>query len=97
MTIKTKNIEKVKVSQPRKSDDSPVIPDSLPLLPLRDIVIFPNMVVPILVAREASVEALQAALIQDRYIFLVLQKNPEIEIPEEGDLNKEYPEWICDI
>ena len=88
MTVKTNNIEKVKVSQPQKPDDSPVIPDSLPLLPLRDIVIFPNMVVPILVAREASVEALQAALIQDRYIFLILQKDPETEIPEEGDLHK---------
>ncbi len=69
-----------------KPDDISALPDNLPLLPLRDIVLYPNMVVPILVAREASVEALQTALVKDRYIFLVLQKDPEVEIPGEDDL-----------
>jgi ATP-dependent Lon protease len=63
-----------------------VVPPSLPLLPLRDVILFPNMVVPILVAREASVEALQAALVHDRLLFLVLQKEPETEAPAEDDL-----------
>ena len=61
MTIKTDERETTSLPQSQTPDDSPVIPDTLPLLPLRDIVIFPNMVVPILVARESSVEALQAA------------------------------------
>ncbi|MFC1511647.1 endopeptidase La [Candidatus Latescibacterota bacterium] len=64
------------------------VPAQLPLLPLRDVILFPNMVVPILVAREASVEALQAALVHDRLLFLVLQRQPETEIPEEDKL---YP------
>jgi ATP-dependent Lon protease len=89
MTEKNK-IKKVKKtsSKPPVADDSIEIPKTLPLLPLRDIVIFPNMVVPIMVAREASVEALQAALIQERYIFLVLQKNPDTEYPKKSELHK---------
>ena len=86
MTVNIDDRKKIIISQNQKSDEIPIIPENLPLLPLRDVVLFPNMVVPILVAREASVEALQAALVLDRYIFLVLQKNPEVEIPGEEDL-----------
>ncbi len=86
MTVKIDDRKKTKISQDQESDEIPAIPENLPLLPLRDVVLFPNMVVPILVAREASIEALQAALVLDRYIFLVLQKNPEVEIPGEEDL-----------
>ncbi len=57
------------------------IPETLPLLPVRDIVIFPYMVVPILVIRDTSIAALQWALMHDRFIFLVLQKNPETDNP----------------
>jgi len=85
MTVNTDDRKKV-ILQDRKSDEIPAIPENLPLLPLRDVVLFPNMVVPILVAREASVEALQSSLVLDRYIFLVLQKNPEVEIPGKEDL-----------
>ncbi|MFC1538237.1 endopeptidase La [Candidatus Latescibacterota bacterium] len=85
---KIAKMTKKSTSKIRNSDDIGDIPGTLPLLPLRDIVIFPNMVIPIMVAREASVEALQAALIQDRYIFLVLQKNPDIEYPKKNDLHK---------
>jgi len=87
MPIDIDDIKKKNVPEDNKSEDISAIPENLPLLPLRDIVLFPNMVVPILVAREASVEALQTALVNDRYIFLVLQKDPEVEIPGEEDLH----------
>ncbi len=63
-----------------------VLPEEMPLLPLRDIVVFPYMVVPILVIRDTSVGALQAALVHDRYIFLVLQRNPDVDSPQIEDL-----------
>ena len=74
------------VTREAKPEESPIIPTEMPLLPLRDIVLFPNMVVPILVAREASVEALQAALVHDRFLYHVLQKDPAVEVPEKDDL-----------
>ena len=57
-----------------------------PLLPLRDIVIFPSMVVPLFVGREKSIKALQEAMKLDKAIVLVTQKNSEIDDPEEKDL-----------
>ena len=67
--------------------DEQVYPDSLPLLPLRDVVLFPDMIIPILVVRESSVEALQEALMQDKYLFLVLQKDSEADFPERDDVH----------
>ena len=57
-----------------------------PLLPLRDIVIFPSMVVPLFVGREKSIKALQEVMKSDKSIVLVTQKNSEIDDPEEKDL-----------
>ncbi len=57
-----------------------------PLLPLRDIVIFPSMVVPLFVGREKSIKALQEVMKSDKSIVLVTQKNSEIDDPEGGDL-----------
>jgi len=57
-----------------------------PLLPLRDIVIFPSMVVPLFVGREKSIKALQEVMKTDKSIVLVTQKNSEIDDPEEKDL-----------
>ena len=57
-----------------------------PLLPLRDIVIFPTMVVPLFVGREKSIQALQEVMKTDKSIVLVSQKNPEIDDPEDKDL-----------
>ncbi len=57
-----------------------------PLLPLRDIVIFPSMVVPLFVGREKSIKALQEAMKSDKSIVLVTQKNSEIDDPNEKDL-----------
>ena len=57
-----------------------------PLLPLRDIVIFPSMVVPLFVGREKSIKALQEVMKSDKSIVLVTQKNSEIDDPVNKDL-----------
>ena len=57
-----------------------------PLLPLRDIVIFPTMVVPLFVGREKSIRALQEVMKSDKSIVLVTQKNSEIDDPSNKDL-----------
>jgi ATP-dependent Lon protease len=57
-----------------------------PLLPLRDIVIFPSMVVPLFVGREKSIKALQEVMKTDKSIVLVTQKNSEIDDPNSKDL-----------
>ncbi len=59
---------------------------SKPLLPLRDIVIFPSMVVPLFVGREKSIKALQEVMKTDKSIVLVTQKNSEIDDPSSKDL-----------
>ena len=63
----------------------PVI-NSKPLLPLRDIVVFPSMVVPLFVGREKSIKALQEVMKTDKSIVLVSQKNSEIDEPENKDI-----------
>ena len=57
-----------------------------PLLPLRDIVIFPSMVVPLFVGREKSIKALQEVMKSDKSIVLVTQKNSEVDDPKAQDL-----------
>ena len=57
-----------------------------PLLPLRDIVVFPSMVVPLFVGREKSIKALQEVMKTDKSIVLVSQKNSEIDEPQNKDL-----------
>ncbi|HET7592655.1 MAG TPA: endopeptidase La [Rhodanobacteraceae bacterium] len=59
----------------------------LPVLPLRDVVVYPHMVIPLFVGREKSMKALEAAMEGDRRILLVAQKQPEIDDPGEDDLN----------
>src|SRR5512145_2510787 len=67
-------------------EGGPDIPEVLPLLPVRDIVIFPYMTLPLFVGREGSVAAVDEALARDRYIFLATQKDASVEDPTEGDL-----------
>jgi ATP-dependent Lon protease len=57
-----------------------------PLLPLRDIVMFPSMVIPLFVGREKSIRALQEVMKSDKSIVLVTQKNSEVDDPESKDL-----------
>ena len=58
----------------------------LPLLPLRDIVVFPNMVVPLFVGRDKSIAALNEVMKTDKNIILVTQKNSEVDDPEKNDV-----------
>ena len=60
--------------------------NSKPLLPLRDIVIFPSMVVPLFVGREKSIKALQEVMKTDKSIILVAQKNSEVDDPSIKDM-----------
>ena len=58
----------------------------LPLLPVRDVVIFPNAIVPISLKREKSVAALERSLNFDKRVFLVMQKNKDVNGPSKEDL-----------
>ena len=58
-----------------------VLPDELPLLPVRDVVVFPFMIMPLFVGRETSIKAVDEALAGDRLIFLVTQKDLREENP----------------
>jgi len=73
-------------SPEEEKEGGPEIPEVLPLLPVRDIVIFPYMTLPLFVGREGSVAAVDEALARDRYIFLATQRDPSVEDPKEGDL-----------
>lgn len=67
--------------------DSPAgDPIILPLLPLRDVVVYPHMVIPLFVGREKSIAALQAAMDDGKKILLVAQRNASDDDPEQGDL-----------
>ena len=59
---------------------------SLPLLPLRDIVVFPSMVIPLFVGRDKSISALNEVMKKDKKIILVTQKNSEIDDPKKNDV-----------
>jgi len=54
---------------------------TLPVLPLRDIVVFPHMIVPLFVGREKSVKALEAVMRDDKSILLASQKDPSEDEP----------------
>lgn len=62
--------------------------ESLAVLPLRDIVVFPHMIVPLFVGREKSVRALEKVMHEDKRILLVTQKSPAEDNPSESDLYK---------
>jgi ATP-dependent Lon protease len=61
-------------------------PATLPLLPLRDIVVFPHMVVPLFVGREKSIAAIEQAMAADKQIVLVTQRRAAIDDPQPEDL-----------
>ncbi|TQF85723.1 endopeptidase La [Elioraea sp. Yellowstone] len=64
----------------------PVAADTLPVLPLRDIVVFPHMIVPLFVGRDKSVRALEAVMKDDKQILLVTQKNAAQDDPGVDDI-----------
>ena len=69
-----------------ESGDEVLIAEELPLLPVRDVVIFTNMILPLFVGRDASVAAVEAALKNDRLILIATQKDQSIDEPAPEDL-----------
>jgi len=59
-----------------------------PVLPLRDVVVYPHMVIPLFVGREKSIQALDAAMSKDKQILLVAQKSAEIDDPSMKDIHE---------
>ena len=64
------------------------LPNAIPVLPLRDVVVYPHMVIPLFVGREKSINALDTAMQEDKKILLVAQKNAEIDDPEIEDIHE---------
>jgi ATP-dependent Lon protease len=62
------------------------LPTTLPLLPVRDVVIFTDMLLPLFVGREKSIRAVETAVAKDRFLFVATQKDPAIENPKPDDI-----------
>src|SRR3546814_15200755 len=62
-----------------------------PVLPLRDVVVFPHMAIPLFVGREKSIKALTTAMQDDKRILLVAQKTADTDEPSEQDINRLGP------
>ncbi len=62
------------------------LPTTLPLLPVRDVVIFTDMLLPLFVGREKSIRAVETAVAKDRFLFVATQKDPAIEHPKPDDI-----------
>lgn len=67
-------------------DDKIVVPNELPILPLRGTVLYPDLILPIMVGRKRSVKLIDDAMDSDRIIGIITQKRSEIEDPKESDL-----------
>ncbi len=78
--------EEVTTAPPTEEEETIEVPETLPLMAVRDVVLFPAMVIPLFVGREASLAALEEALERDRLIVLATQKNPDLEDPTPEDL-----------
>ncbi len=70
-----------------KSVDTSDVVKSVPVLPLRDVVVYPNMVIPLFVGREKSIQALDAAMANNKQILLVAQKSAELDDPSIEDIH----------
>ena len=78
-----------KISRTKEEQPKPAAPAfTLPLLPLRDIVVFPSMVVPLFVGRDKSVNAIEQAMNTDKKILLSAQKNAKTDDPRESDIHR---------
>ena len=76
-------------SSPKTGEFAPqAIPSELPVLPLSDLVVFPFMVAPLLVSSQSSIKLVDDVVAGNRLLVVVLQKNPDIENPQEDDLHE---------
>jgi ATP-dependent Lon protease len=69
-----------------ENEEGVEIPNTLPMLPVRDVVIFTDMLLPLFIGRDKSVKAVEDAVEQHRFIFLAAQKDPVIETPKEDEI-----------
>ena len=70
----------------QEDDQVEDIPEKLPLLPVRDVVIFPDMVLPLYIGREKSIQAVEVAMENERLLFLATQKDPSVEDPKPDEI-----------
>ena len=71
---------------PHYSEQFDAIPNQLPVLPLRDVVLFPYTIFPVLVGRESSLKAVNEAIKREKFIFVATQRNPVTEEPTPDDI-----------
>jgi ATP-dependent Lon protease len=74
------------IDSEQKIDKEIEIPDNLPVLPVRDIVVFPYMILPLFVGREMSIKAIEHSLSSSKMVLLLTQKDLNIENPTPEDL-----------
>ena len=88
MAEKTKKVDRTEVEEIEEKDkEAEDIPGELPVLPVRDIVVFPYMILPLFVGRDISIGAVDAALSnEDRKMLLLTQRDVNVESPEPEDL-----------
>ena len=90
-TVMEDEMEFIPLLSTEEDDEKVVIDDNiteLPILPIRNTVLFPGVVIPITVGRDKSIELINRAYKGDKTIGVVSQKDPEIEDPEFEDLHK---------
>ena len=81
--------DNIEIGDPNDNSIVENIPGILPVLPLRDLVLFPYMIFPVLIGREQSIRAANYALEKTKYIFLSTQKKSNIEDPKKDDIYSE--------
>jgi len=73
----------------QEDNKSPTLDNStIPVLPLRDVVVYPHMVIPLFVGREKSIRALEGAMESDKKILLVSQKSADVDDPSDEDIHR---------
>jgi ATP-dependent Lon protease len=86
MMAETDKDELISIIEDNGKDED--IPSSLPLMPVRDVVIFTDMLLPLFVGREKSIKAVEEAVENDRYLLLVAQKDSSVESPKAAEIFK---------
>ena len=74
------------MSDPTPSTPKTTVVENVPVLPLRDVVVYPHMVIPLFVGREKSIQALDVAMKGDKRIMLIAQKQADVDDPGVDDL-----------
>jgi ATP-dependent Lon protease len=80
--------ERTVVDYPFEATEDCQIPRQLPVLALKDMVAFPFMIAPLFVTRDSSIDAIEDAILRDRMVLLVAQRDSQVEVPEIDDLYK---------